>query len=494
MLSQQFITLYTIFISKYINTGDKLLDSSIISIFGIFITFIMTYLMNEWRKFYNCIIFYLYSKYNNPLYNMDVPYLFDPNKYENYNEFIEKNINQKYITCIDINCRNFTTYIRAFNDFISKMNFMPIRNRFDKSFIYNPSISGYNPSISGSLNKIYEIAIGKYGDIIYIRYTNELICVNSRRFDDIEFIYPFIIKELNNIILSYESEPSDDIYVIIDKNNIISLNSIGKISKKKTFDTLYYEQKDELIKIIEKFKNGKLYPSHIPIDNKLGILLYGPPGTGKTGTISAIANMLNRSILVINFTNVKTCKQLDEILKSSYYDKYVIVFDEFDCILDVISGRNKESKEYLNIDYSQMLLYADGEERKNIIETMKQSRGYKPDANIDLAYLLQKLDGLESSDNRIIIATTNNPDNINPSLLRPGRFDIKICLSYCTSKIAKDILLNYYKDDEIIKSKIIDYLKTRSIKDNTFTPLQIVNMAIQTDYDSLETNLLNKIC
>ena len=42
------------------------------------------------------------------------------------------------------------------------------------------------------------------------------------------------------------------------------------------------------------------------MDNKLGILLYGPPGTGKTGTISAIANMLQRDIILVSCASLTT--------------------------------------------------------------------------------------------------------------------------------------------------------------------------------------------
>lgn len=490
MILQQLTTLYTIFISKYIDTGDKLLDSSIIGIIVYLLTSIITKLLNEWYIYYNFIIFYLYGMYNDPLNIMKVPYKFKTFDYTSYDQFISQNtyvltIGYKLITndCGIIK----SSYIK----YLDKYNIIPIHNNCDKTSILSPT---------NNSNRIYQIAISKTGNIIYSEFKYDDIYIRSKHYVDLDFIEPFIINELNNIISSLDKISSDDIYIPIitppDKNKF-TLQSLGKISKKKTFDTLYYEQKDELINIIGKFKNGKLYPSHIPIDNKLGILLYGPPGTGKTGTILAIANMLNRSILIINFTNIKTCKQLDEILRPSYYDKYVIVFDEFDCILDVISGKNNEDNVSFRdkgTDFNQMLLYAEGEERKNILEMIKQGRCYKPDANIDMAYLLQKLDGLESAENRIIIATTNNPDNINPALLRPGRFDIKICLSYCTSQIAKDILLNFYKDDENIKLKIIEYLKIRNIKNNKFTPLQIVNMAIQTDYDSIETKLLNVLC
>ena len=97
--------------------------------------------------------------------------------------------------------------------------------------------------------------------------------------------------------------------------------------------------------ILEKFKTKKMYPEHIPMDNKLGILLYGPPGTGKTGTISAIANYLERSLTVINFSVISTCKQLDSIMDPEKVKETIYVFDEFDCIPDVIGGEKQAEKQ-----------------------------------------------------------------------------------------------------------------------------------------------------
>jgi len=168
----------------------------------------------------------------------------------------------------------------------------------------------------------------------------------------------------------------------------------------------------------------------------------------------------------------------------------VYVFDEFDCVLDVISGSGKataasEAKEEKQ-DWGSMLMYAEGDERKKILEMMREGRGRSKNAAIDMAYLLQKLDGLESAEDRIIVATTNNPDKINPALLRPGRFDIKICLGLCTTTMIADIITNFYQGGAEMRSRVLE----AGLPGNTFSPLQLINMAIQTQ--NFET-LLSKL-
>jgi chaperone BCS1 len=62
-----------------------------------------------------------------------------------------------------------------------------------------------------------------------------------------------------------------------------------------------------------------------------------------------------------------------------------------------------------------------------------------------LSGLLNFIDGLWSccGDERIIIFTTNHKERLDPALLRPGRMDMHICLSYCTISAFKQLAFNY---------------------------------------------------
>uniref|UniRef100_A0A2N9IB00 AAA+ ATPase domain-containing protein n=1 Tax=Fagus sylvatica TaxID=28930 RepID=A0A2N9IB00_FAGSY len=62
-----------------------------------------------------------------------------------------------------------------------------------------------------------------------------------------------------------------------------------------------------------------------------------------------------------------------------------------------------------------------------------------------LSGLLNFIDGLWSScgDERIIVFTTNDKDQLDPALLRPGRMDKRIEMSYCTKDGFKVLAYNY---------------------------------------------------
>ena len=55
------------------------------------------------------------------------------------------------------------------------------------------------------------------------------------------------------------------------------------------------------------------------------------------------------------------------------------------------------------------------------------------------------MDGLWSScgDERIIVFTTNHKDQLDPALLRPGRMDVHVHMSYCTMDGFKILASNY---------------------------------------------------
>ena len=68
-----------------------------------------------------------------------------------------------------------------------------------------------------------------------------------------------------------------------------------------------------------------------------------------------------------------------------------------------------------------------------------------PFMKLTLSGILNFTDGLWSScgEQRIIVFTTNHKDRLDPALLRPGRMDMHIYMSYCTYDGFKTLASNY---------------------------------------------------
>lgn len=475
MFLQYINTIANIFLARWVNTGDRLIDNALVGIIMLTASSIIYYISSNWKIWYNCVTYHLYGMSKDPCDIKKAPYYINPYNINTDDDMVAHMASKASvfsITFINSIIKNKikTKLEVTSNDLYS----ITEKIRLQYNISYMTKQNGRELLYGGKY--IYPFIVTAYGHVGYY-YVSGFgdITIVSTGFGYNEYLLNVLLEQIiqylnkNNTLAS----TTKNIYLpVMGSSGLIDTKAISIINKKKTFDTLFYDQKAELIHVLEKFKTKSLYPSHIPMDNKLGILLYGPPGTGKTGTISAIANFLNRNIFIINFAEISTCHQLDQILDSKYHANNIYVFDEFDCVLDVISGKPAREKKEETEDWGKMLLYAEGEERKTILEAMKQGRKSKANAPIDLAYLLQKLDGLESAEDRIIIATTNNPDRINPALMRPGRFDMKLCLGLCTKSMVVDILDNFYKGGR-------EKIQKAGIPGGKFSPLQLINAAIQ---------------
>jgi hypothetical protein len=443
-----FNSLLSVACAKYINTGDRMLDNVIISFVSAAVG-LTTLLLNN-ITLYNKFIYYFVDtgkdpwKVNHQLYK-------HPDNIRDWNAPWKEAVPGRN-TAHPISFGTFT---------------------LDNSHMISPG------------NSAHEYVIyNHYGTLIYGRFVSG--------YDDMSF-HCMCSKTLTlfmEILQKTHKAGNPTNSCVVTPQRILKRGekeyvTVGKLSMGKTFDTLFYDQKEELVATLQKFKAGTMYPKGISMDNKLGILLYGPPGTGKTGTITAIANYLKRDILTINFAETTLCSQLDVMLSSEFHEKFIYIFDEFDCILNVLvgdkhvdasMGHGYDDSFKSDTDWTSMLALAtEKEERAKILDMMRDGIKQRKQGNagkIDLGYLLQKLDGIEDASGRIIIATTNHPENINPALLRPGRFDLKLCLGNCSAKMYEDILCAYYGPDAR------PLIRVAAIPPGKWSPLQVINTAL----------------
>ncbi|CAK9137984.1 unnamed protein product [Ilex paraguariensis] len=186
-----------------------------------------------------------------------------------------------------------------------------------------------------------------------------------------------------------------------------------KLEHPSTFETLAMdkEMKKAIIDDLERFVKRKEFYKKVGRAWKRGYLLYGPPGTGKSSLIAAMANYLKFDIYDLELTNLYSNSELRRILVSTT-NRSIIVIEDIDCSAEM-------QERQLGNDSSNTKLTLSG--------------------------LLNFIDGLWSScgDERIIVFTTNHKDRLDPALLRPGRMDMHIHMSYCTTQGFRLLATNY---------------------------------------------------
>ncbi|MGN0019231.1 MAG: AAA family ATPase [Sphingobacterium hotanense] len=139
----------------------------------------------------------------------------------------------------------------------------------------------------------------------------------------------------------------------------------------------------------------------LPVNNK--VLLFGSSGCGKTTTAKAIANAVERPLIVLNLSNIinsrigETSQNIKQVFDRAIRDKAVLFLDEFDQI-----GKARGEDEN------------DVGEMRRLVNTMIQLIDYLPEQVM-------------------LICATNHIDIIDFALIR--RFQLKISFEMPSSEV-----------------------------------------------------------
>ncbi|KAJ7950430.1 AAA-ATPase [Quillaja saponaria] len=228
------------------------------------------------------------------------------------------------------------------------------------------------------------------------------------------------------------------------------------------------ELKQAIIDDLNRFLRRKEFYKRVGKAWKRGYLIYGPPGTGKSSLMAAMVNYLNFDVYDLQLSHVQSCLDL-EIAVRTTTNRSILVIEDIDCIeethdrskLQLISQPSYYKLSSIGCDSQLMSAVRTTSNRSILViedidcneETQKRSTQVedqmlqfsKKSVKFTLSGLLNYIDGLWSScgEERIIIFTTNHIDKLDPALIRPGRMDMHINLSYCKAQGFKTLASNY---------------------------------------------------
>ncbi|MBR3041077.1 MAG: ATP-dependent zinc metalloprotease FtsH [Eubacterium sp.] len=179
------------------------------------------------------------------------------------------------------------------------------------------------------------------------------------------------------------------------------------------------EEKEELSEIVDFLKDPAKYTS-IGARIPKGVILEGPPGTGKTLLAKAVSGeadvpffSISGSDFVEMFVGVGAARVRDLFTEAKKNLPCIVFIDEIDAV-----ARRRGSG-----------LGGGHDERE---QTLNQ--------------LLVEMDGFGENEGIIVMAATNRVDILDPAILRPGRFDRRVCVGKPDVKGREEILKVHSKN------------------------------------------------
>ncbi|KRX24960.1 ATP-dependent zinc metalloprotease YME1 -like protein, partial [Trichinella nelsoni] len=174
------------------------------------------------------------------------------------------------------------------------------------------------------------------------------------------------------------------------------------------------EAKDELMQVVDFLKEPNKY---LELGGRLpkGVLLVGPPGIGKTLLARAIAGEAG-----VNFFNTSG---------SEFEEMFVGLGAKR--VRDLFAAAREKAPCVVFID------------EIDSVGTRRTDQSIVSYPNQTLNQLLSEMDGFQPSEGVIVLAATNRHEDLDPALLRPGRFDLELHLSLPDVRGRTDIFKLY---------------------------------------------------
>ncbi|KAG8383379.1 hypothetical protein BUALT_Bualt04G0006400 [Buddleja alternifolia] len=165
-------------------------------------------------------------------------------------------------------------------------------------------------------------------------------------------------------------------------------------------------------------------------------------------------------------TAIKDNNELNKLLRHTS-SKSIIAIEDIDCSIHLSGQREKKKVE-------------DDDEQQHVDENdpLKDKR-----MKLTMSGLLNSIDGIWSAcgGEKIIVFTTNHVEKLDPALIRRGRMDKHIEMSYCGFEAFKVFAKNYLRlhshglfgkigglldETKMIPSDVADYLMPKSDRDS----------------------------
>ncbi len=110
-------------------------------------------------------------------------------------------------------------------------------------------------------------------------------------------------------------------------------------------------------------------------------------------------------------------------------------------------------------------------------------RGFRADDELNLAGLLNVLDGVVDTPGRIIVMTSNHPEKLDPALIRPGRINKKVYMGRLRAEEALAMVRHYYAGCSGGVGEAQEQQLRRVLREGVLSPAELESLCAE--YDSV---------
>jgi chaperone BCS1 len=193
---------------------------------------------------------------------------------------------------------------------------------------------------------------------------------------------------------------------------------------------------------ITQYLGDKAWYRQHKIPWRTGIALEGPPGTGKTTLALALCGEFNSHLFIANLSLMSDDKLLE--MFKQLPPKAIILIEDIDSYSVATSRKRRMIK------------------KKNNQKSLSGATPSAPDSDDEqpdskdfsfgsLSGLLNAIDGICSTEDRILIATTNHIERLDPALIREGRFELILKIDYLDDETGRKMFAKFYPDFKMPK-------------------------------------------
>ncbi|GLB41535.1 putative AAA ATPase family protein [Lyophyllum shimeji] len=188
--------------------------------------------------------------------------------------------------------------------------------------------------------------------------------------------------------------------------------------------------KDMLLADCKDFLASEEWYAERGIPFRRGYLLHGVPGSGKTSLIHSLAGELGLDIYVVSLSSKGMSDNTLTTLMGHVPSRCILLLEDLDAAFTRSVSRDSTST---------------GAPTTSTSSTTNTTTTETTDGStLSLSGLLNSLDGVAAAEGRLLFATTNHIERLDPALSRPGRMDVWVNFTHATKWQAEGIFKCFF--------------------------------------------------